>query len=762
MKLDSLRVRLIGVLLGLLTALSFAMAIATLNAMQKEQSEQSVQALDVASRVFAEALHNRSTQLSSSVRLLASDFGFRQAVALREQDTIDSVLGNHAARIDASFAVLLSPQGEVLASNNPKINPEQIKSLFTQAQTSGSESIADIVYSDHSAYQLVMVPVKAPLVIAWVGMGFQLDQTLANQIKGITDLDISFTANLAGQLDVLASTLPHVSPSLLVRSDASNGINTDWLSTSIVLDQNNRIEAWLHLATARYQQNYQQTRAQFLAIFGLGLTVALLLGLWFARSVTRPLQHLTDFARALGKNLTAPMPTIQGAEVAVLAHTLDHMRGSLVEREQQIQYQSQHDRLTGLANRLWVEQRLPELLRQVGVQLLLVNIKDFKHVNDAFGYHNGDLLLGQLARRLEQTNDLLLLARLGNDEFLLVLPAGFTETDFRRWQQQWSTEFRLGDSALNLKLALALYTPPTAVDVNDALRRVDIAMVHAKQEPALFVRYQSGQDESHQRELMLLHDLPLSLQSGQMFVVYQPKVDIQQRQIHHAEALIRWQHPKLGFVPPDEFIRLAEHSGLISSVTDWMIEQVIQQVAHWQQQTPVQVAVNLSAYDLLNPQLPDFIAALLDTYQVSPDYLALEVTEGAVMQDPNQVIQNLQRLRSMGISLAIDDFGTGQSSLAYLKRLPVHEVKIDRAFVKDIENNLNDRLIVATTTSLAHGLGLKVTAEGLENAAGLSLLLEANVDIVQGYYFSKPLKAEDFEAWLQQFHQQLPRWFALS
>ncbi|HAT40636.1 MAG TPA: GGDEF domain-containing protein [Rheinheimera sp.] len=759
MKLDSLRVRLIGVLLGLLTALSFATALATLNAMQKEQNEQSMQALDVASRVFAEALHTRSTQLSSSVRLLASDFGFRQAVALREQDTIDSVLANHAARIDASFAVLLSPQGAMLASNNSKINSEQIKNLFTQAQATGSESIADIVYSDHSAYQLVMVPVKAPLVIAWVGMGFQLDQTLANQIKGITDLDISFTANQAGQMDVLASTLPQLDVQLFARNTASDGISTDWLSTSIALDQNNRIEAWLHLATARYQQNYQQTRAQLLAIFGVGLTLALVLALWFARSVTKPLQHLTEFAQALGQNLTTPVPKIRGAEVAVLASTLDQMRGSLAEREQQIQYQSQHDRLTGLANRLWVEQQLPTLLRQVGVQLLLVNIKDFKHVNDAFGYHNGDLLLGQLARRLEQTDDLMLLARLGNDEFLLVLPAGFAEADFRRWQQQWSTEFRLGESALNLKLALALYTPPTAVDVNDALRRVDIAMVHAKQDPALFARYQSGQDESHQRELMLLHDLPLSLQSGQMFVVYQPKVDIQQRQTHHAEALIRWQHPKLGFVPPDEFIRLAEHSGLISSVTDWMIEQVIQQVAHWQQQTPVQVAVNLSAYDLLNPQLPDFIQSLLQRYQVPASYLALEVTEGAVMQDPQQVIQNLQRLRSMGISLAIDDFGTGQSSLAYLKRLPVHEVKIDRAFVKDIENNLNDRLIVATTTSLAHGLGLKVTAEGLENAAGLSLLLEANVDIVQGYYFSKPLKAEDFEAWLQQFQQQVAHWF---
>lgn len=762
MKLDSLRVRLIGVLLGLLTLLAFATGIATLNAMQKEQSEQSVLALDVASRVFAEALHNRANQLSSSVRLLASDFGFRQAVALREQATIDSVLENHAARIDATLAVLLSPQGELLASNDTNINPAQLKSLFVQMQANGTESIADIVYTEHSAYQLVMVPVKAPLVIAWVGMGFKLDQPLASQIKGLTDLDISFVAHNGEQPEILSSTLSHVGPELLKPSNAQHGLDSAWLNTALPLDRSGTIQAWLHLATARYQQNYQQTRTQLIAIFSLGLTLALALALWFARGITKPLQGLTEFASDLGRDLATPLPTIRGSEVALLAQTLDHMRVALTEREQQIRHQSQHDRLTGLANRLWVEQQLPTLLEQSGIHLILVNIKDFKHVNDAFGYHNGDALLQQLASRLATTPELALLARLGSDEFLLVVPAQYSDSDFKRWQSQWCLNFRLGESTLNLKLAMAVYTSVNVVDSNDALRRADIAMVHAKQDPSLFARYQTGQDESHQRELMLLHDLPLSLQSGHMFVVYQPKVDLHQRQALSAEALIRWQHPKLGFIPPDEFIRLAEHSGLISAITDWMIEQVIAQLARWSSQPPLQVAVNLSAYDLLNPQLPDFIATLLTRYQVPTHALALEVTEGAVMQDPQQVIQNLQQLRTMGISLAIDDFGTGQSSLAYLKRLPVHEVKIDRAFVKDIENNLNDRLIVSTTASLAHGLGLKVTAEGLENQAGLQLLAASGVDIVQGYYFSKPLNAHDFSLWREQFSRDQLRWFAAT
>lgn len=501
--------------------------------------------------------------------------------------------------------------------------------------------------------------------------------------------------------------------------------------------------------------------AVLIALGGLSafLLVLLLGSLWFIYSVFASLRVLRQFAGALGDDLTAPMPRQNVGVVAPLADALDQMRQVVTERQQQTLAQSQHCRLTGLSNRLWVELKLPELLQQPGIQLVLVNIKDFKHVNDSFGYHNGDSLLQQLGQRLADTPALELVARLGSDEFLLVVPAGYADQDFKQWRAGWTQNFKLGDSMLKLQLAMAVYAATPPVEVDDALRRSAIAMMHAKQEPALFARYQAGQDESYQRELMLLNQLPQALQNGEMFVVYQPKVDIQLKKVHSAEALIRWQHPTLGFVPPIDFIRLAEHAGLISAVTDWMLEHVITQIATWRHTVPVQVAVNLSAHDLLNPSLPDFIAVLLARYQVPASLLALEVTEGAVMQDPQQVINNLYRLREMGISLSIDDFGTGQSSLAYLKRLPVHEVKIDRAFVKEIEKNSNDRLIVSTTASLAHGLGLKVTAEGLENPSGLALLQDAGVDVVQGYYFSKPLKAADFVSWLQQFNHDHTRWW---
>lgn len=753
---DSLRSRLLLILPGLLTLMTVAMGYAALGAMQRDSQAQAQQSLNVASRVFREALSNRTSQLSHSAQLVASDFAFRQAVALREQDTIASVLENHGQRINASMTILLTPEGELVAASDSQISQQQLGQLVQDVRQSNQQPVADIVFINGKALQMVLVPVRAPAVIAWAGMGFLLDKQLAGQIKALTDLDISFVYQ-PGEMDaqVLATTLP----------TQHNPLQPDpgqILTDEVKLDPAGTMLARLHLSTWRWQQSYQQARDQLLLIFGISLLLALLVAISFARSITKPILQLTDFARRIGLGEQPSAPAAHYGEVGVLSNTLQKMRDALTQREQQILFQARHDSLTGLVNRHWVESRLPELLQQQRLWLLLLNIKDFKHINDAFGYQNGDALLLQLTQRLQQLQwPLELLARIGGDEFLLVSSQPLDLPHAEVLQQQLSHDFALAGSRLNLKLAMALYpVPPGDVSANNALRRVDISMAHAKQMPGLIACYQTGQDESHQRELTLLHDLPLSLQSGQMFVVYQPKVELARQKACSAEALIRWQHPQLGFVPPDEFIRLAEHSGLISRVTDWMIAQVIRQLSDWRQQgIDLTVAVNLSAHDLLSEDLPGQIDALLQLHQLPATALALEVTEGAVMQDPQQVIHNLQRLRQMGITLAIDDFGTGQSSLAYLKRLPVHEVKIDRAFVKDIEHNSNDVLIVSTTSELAHGLGLQVTAEGLENLAGLALLQQAGVDKVQGYYFAKPLRAGDFTQWVQQFNQDASQWF---
>lgn len=768
---DSLRSRLVVSLVSLLTILALASGFATLNAMKKDSQQQAQQVLRVAANVFLQALENRASQLSSSVSILASDFGFRRAVATAEQETILSVLENHGSRVNADLVLLLSPAGDLLTSTSAELENADVKPVFLQSKGKQSGTVNDILVLAGNSYQLVLVPVRAPQVIAWVGMGFSLNKDLAEQIKGITGLDISFTTNSDRANQTLHSTLAaEIQQSLLpllpnladTAQQPFSSSDNQFLSLALALDQQQLLWAVLHYPSSRWQESYQQIRQQLLVIFGLSLTLALLLAFVIAGSITKPLKLLSNFASLIGQGLTAPaLPSARG-EIGLLGNTLQKMQLDIRSREAELLYQAEHDSLTGLKNRGAAERHLADLIQHQRVCLLLLNIKNFRHINDALGFANGDSLLQQMAQRLQQLLPKpLLVARLGGDEFLVLYGNALSETDLAQVKTQLQSGYLLADSPLSLQLSIGAYNiEPETVHANDAIRRLDIALSHAKQQPDLLAFYQQGQDESHQRELTILRDLPEALRQNQMFVVYQPKVDLQKQRCHSAEALIRWVHPELGFVPPDEFIKLAEHSGNIGLVTDWMLNSVAQQLQLWlQHDLTVKVAVNLSAHDLSNPQLPEQIAELLRLYQLPVTALALEVTEGAVMQDPKRVIQIMTRLRDMGIELAIDDFGTGQSSLAYLKQLPVHEVKIDRAFIKDIEHNADDALIVSATTQLAHSLGLKVTAEGLENLAGLAKLQQYQCDKVQGYFFSKPLTAEQFSHWFVQFPEKSPAWF---
>ena len=664
--------------------------------------------------------------------------------------------------------LLLSPSGDLLASTSTELNNDDVKPVFLQSKGNQSTTVNDILVLAGNSYQLVLVPVKAPQTIAWVGMGFSLNKQLAEQIKGITDLDVSFTTNSDRGNQTLHSTLsPETQQSLLpllpnladTQQQPFSSNENQFLSLALPLDKQHLLWAVLHYPSSRWQESYQQIRQQLLVIFGLSLTLALLLAFVIARSITQP---LSNFASQIGQGLTAADLPVAKGEIGVLGNTLHKMQLDIRSREAELLFQAEHDSLTGLKNRGAAKRKLAELLPSQDVGLLLLNIKNFRYINDALGFANGDSLLQQMAQRLLQLHPApLLAARLGGDEFLLLYTHHFSELQLEQLKQQLHSGYLLADSPLSLKVSIGAYNiTPGSVHATDAIRRLDIALNHAKQQQALVAFYQQGQDESHQRELTILRDLPAALQKNQLFVVYQPKVELGQQCCHSAEALIRWVHPELGFVPPDEFIKLAEHAGNIALVTEWMLNTVTAQLALWYQQgKTINVAVNLSAHDLTNPQLPEDIATLLKLYSLPPSALALEVTEGAVMQDPKQVIQILTQLRDMGIELAIDDFGTGQSSLAYLKQLPVHEVKIDRAFIKDIEHNQDDALIVSATTQLAHSLGLKVTAEGLENLAGLAKLQQYHCDKVQGYFFSKPLTAQQLIEWLQHFEQHSLQWF---
>jgi len=766
---SSLRSQLTLLLVALLVLLALVTGYATLNTMRQDSEQQAKQILKVATNVFRQTLQVRSDQLTDSVRLLATDFGFRQAIATAEQDTIQSVLENHGARVNANLALLFSPDGRMLASTLPVADSDTLQQSFRQARAQQG-AFADIVSIEQFAYQIVLVPVRAPQVMAWVGMGFKVDELLAEQIQTITGLEVSFSQLTVSQRRILSSTLNVEQQSAFMQLLANLNLSEEqiqidlpvhFISQAFSLDQQQQLWAFLHLPSERWLANYQQLRSQLLQIFGLGLALALVTAFIYTRGVTRPLDKLVEYAAAIGKGADLAAPAVKLAEIALLANTLSQMRTAIFLRENQLKEQAERDALTGLGNRLAVEKHLPDIFAAGSGQLLQLNIAKFKHVNDSFGFSNGDLLLQQLAARLVLNSTITLSARLGADEFLLALPGTVTEQERSLLLQQFSQPFDLAGSLISLPLVCGCYYYQQGEDdVNKVLRRLDIALNTAKQQSLPLAVYKTGQDESHQRELTIIRDLPAALSSGQLFIAYQPKVDIVAQRCISAEALIRWQHPQLGFISPLEFILLAERSGNISLISNWMLQSVITQLASWRLQHPeLSIAVNLSADDLLDEQLPARIQAWLNEHQVPVSALSLEVTESAVMQDTAKVISNLQQLKDTGIKLAIDDFGTGQSSLAYLKSLPVHEVKIDRAFIKDIEHNQQDELIVQAIAQLAAGLDLKVTAEGLENQAGLSRVLAAGCQQVQGYYFSKPLAADVFSDFLGSFAEQKARFF---
>lgn len=765
--LRSLRSQLTLLLVGLLLLLAVFTGYATLNTMRNDSEQQARQLLKVASNAAGQTLQVRSDQLTDSVRLLAADFGFRQAVATAEAETISSVLDNHGARINADLAFLFTPDGRMLASTAAVQDNAVLPGLFEQARAQqGSQ--ASVLSVGERAYQLVLVPVRAPHIIAWVGMGFSVDQQLASQIADLTGLQVSFI-RLSGERLVLSSTLSAAAKQqlaeqlqpIMLDERVLPELLPQHISQLFALSETQQLWGVLHLPNAQWLANYQALRNQLLQIFSLGLALALVVAFVYTRSVTRPLDKLVRYAKAIGRGQEVQPPAVALAEVGLLANTLTQMRAAIQQRERQLLEQVERDPLTGLANRLAVEKHLAARLQQQASTLLLLNIAKFRYVNDSLGYHSGDLLLQQLALRLNNETTINFCARLGADEFLLVIPSTLEEEQINSLLVNLAQPFDLAGSAINLQLVAGVYaTTALAQDVNAILRRLEIALANAKADNLPQAWYRTGQDESHQRELTLIRDLPQALDSGQFSVVFQPKVDIVARRCRAAEALIRWQHPTLGFVSPMEFITLAERTGNISLISNWMLQQVIRQLASWQQLHPqVAVAVNLSAADLLDDALPARILAALAEAAVPVSALTLEVTESAVMQDASRAIANLKVLKQAGIKLAIDDFGTGQSSLAYLKNLPVHEVKIDRAFIKDIEHNQQDALIVQATAQLAGGLGLTVTAEGLENHAGLSRVLDAGCQQVQGYYFAKPLSAKDFSQWLQDFATQGERFF---
>jgi diguanylate cyclase (GGDEF)-like protein/PAS domain S-box-containing protein len=417
-----------------------------------------------------------------------------------------------------------------------------------------------------------------------------------------------------------------------------------------------------------------------------------------------------------------------------------------------------YDSLTMLPNRTMVHERLAQAVhsaerRQTPVAFLLLGLNDFRNVNNTLGHRHGDLLLQQIGPRLR---DILrqsdTVARLGGDEFALLLPDTDLEGALRvakKAHQILETPFNVEGLSIGVEASIGVAMfPDHGTSASIVMQRAGVAMYAAKQGGGGSSVYAADRDHYSPRRLALLGELRYAIDHGELILYFQPKIHMQTRRVIGVEALVRWKHPHRGMIPPDDFIPLAERSGLIRPLTQWVLSTALDQARKWEQAGfQLSVAVNLSARNLLDAQIPDHLTELLRRAGTPANRLELEITESTIMADPARALEVLTRLHGMGIPLAIDDFGTGYSSLGYLKRLPVLAVKVDKTFVKNMETDDNDAVIVRSTIELAHNLGLQVIAEGVETSYLWDRLASLGCDAAQGYYISQPMPPDELSRW---------------
>jgi len=760
---------LIAVSLGVAQAATLAAILITTHRNVRENIEAD---LRVAEGVFESIFNARFVQLSESVRVLATDFGFKQAVATGDAPTILSAVENHSARAGADLAIMIDLSGNIIATTGSSTLSSEPAWKALVEDVMREDYLARTIDINRSAYQLVAVPVLAPDRIAWLFMGFAVNNELAAKFHDIAGLDVSFFSQ--APLRLLASSLrPALQPTL---SDAMASVDTavegaigavtnadhEYLTRLRPLGpEDSALLAVLQKSLSEELAPYDELALQLGGLSALILFIATVAGVGVARGITKPVQALAAAAERIGEgSYDVEIDVDSDDELGQLARTLGTMQFEIAERQHRIVHQAHHDDLTGLPNRWLANDRLKGAIHRAkragnSFSVVMLDLQRFKQINDSLGHHVGDVALKEIARRIvtrARRSDTV--ARLGGDDFLLILEASDLESSIRfvdSLKSVLTEPIELDDMrvALDFSVGIATY-PEHAQSPDELIRRSEIAMYDAKAAHSRMVVYEPGRDEGHLRQLAIVSQLPAALADNQLSLHYQPKADIRTGDVCQAEALIRWIHPDFGFIPPDEFITVIEQSGNISLLTNWVIDTAARQCREWlDRRLDIKVSINLSALDLLNEDLPQTLERTLRKYGLAARQFLLEITESAVMRDPASALSLLTRLRRSGFTLSIDDFGTGYSSLAQLKRLPVDELKIDKSFVLELALDSDDAVIVKSTIELAHSMGLTVVAEGIETQAGWAALKHFGCEVGQGYLISKPLNAADFEDWMR-------------
>ena len=694
----SLILRLIGLTLLLLLivqAAGFAVVRATI---ERNARAQIAQALDLDENVWRRLLEQNADKLRQGSALLAADYGFRSAVNSGDEETIQSVLENHGNRIGAAVTALLGTDLELRAvslAGNMEAFPATLRALVPPlaAQPQGSQ----IAVMGGVPYQFVMVPLRAPVVIGWVLMGFPVNQPLADEMRQLLAVHVALVVKSEdGRAKVPVSTLPPGSLALLQREGVPSGeLQTPegiLLARAIRLDSvGGEVQALLLRSVEEVLAPYRQLQV-LLAIITVAGVMLFAVGTGLvAQRLTTPLRSLLAATQRLSRGeYDVPLEhTDRSDEIGNLARSFDHMRRDIAAQQTEVRRLAYWDRLTGLPNReRFREAVVLAIARSTGgavpsypLAVLTLDLDRFKHVNDVLGYSFGDRLLQAVAERLRQQvpSPDNMVARLGGNEFAVLLrgaDAATAHATALRITQSFEEPLAFEDQTVDLSAGIGIACwPGDADDADTLLSRSEIAMYAAKRRLSGAQQYDASFDSASAQTLSLLTELRHAVEHHELRLYLQPKVPLHGQPGRAAEALVRWQHPQRGLVPPMQFIPFAEQTGFVRQLTLWMFEEVARLLADPRTQgLALRVSVNLSTRDLLDPELSTRLADILVRHGVPASAFCLEITESAIMDDPQRAEAMLNRLSEQGFKLSIDDVGTGYSSLAYLKRLPVQEL----------------------------------------------------------------------------------------
>jgi diguanylate cyclase (GGDEF)-like protein len=755
--------KLVGGLLSLTTcAILIAVWVSTTN----HARTQVTQGLDIGQSIFTQVLASRESRLYNSAEVLTADFGFIQSAASRDKATITSVLYNHGERISADLMALLKLDGSVISSTSNNLDSSDFflgKELIeTAISDGGAVSILEI---GKKLYQVIMLTVDAPVPIAIAVVGFEINKALIEELATITKLHITIESRSANGEKLAISSLPDSELDNVYKSVSQEldiprlpfARDNRFFSKRFLISELTDRQVWIILSEDLNELfaefNLLQLEITFITV--LSIAMALLMGAIFAKNLTQPLTDLAAMAQRIARGDYHEGINTQDntQEINNLSVAFGVMQDNVRHREEKIQFQASHDLLTNLYNRFQITEIIKEkMLEKKPFQVFGLNILGFRGINDTFGYHVGDSCLQSLATRFLKLGGQV--ARLSGGELLWLPEQPIDETKLLALRRQLEQPLEVENTVLNIRFSIGLVRYPNDTeDTQTLFRRLSIAVDHAQQQENLYQAYRQDLEESYLYRLEVLRELKQALNSSQseLAIFYQPKLSLHTGQVSKAEALMRWNSKRLGFVSPELFIPIAEQAGFINQITDWVIDRVIHDSCNWQKiGINLQVAINISVHDAANINLLPRIIQRLEHAGLDKNMLAFEITESDLMKEPEKSIEHLQAFRRNGFNLAIDDFGTGYSSLAYLKNMPVSELKIDKSFILKLDQQIDDQSIVQTIITLARSFNLEIVAEGVENENALRLLDTWGCDWIQGYFISKPMANDQIQNWLAE------------